>query len=152
MTGAFQEELVSAMLAGSISFLAAWGIKSLEHTKAYREKKVERADETISQFSIYIESWRRLMVIASLASTRSLSKEEQERLERYVLERDMAKHRLSSSIAVLPLYFPHNVASLGRAFRDWDRQQGSKRLNELPHITDWEVWLERLSCLLKSNI
>ena len=80
MTGAFQEELVSAMLAGSISFLAAWGIKSLEHTKAYREKKVERADETISQFSIYIESWRRLMVIASLASTRSLSKEEQERL------------------------------------------------------------------------
>jgi len=144
---------VSATLAaGLLSFTTAWTIKGFEHTRSYREKRVSRADETVSTLSIYIESWRKVIEISKLAADRDLTSDECHRLERYIAERDGAKHRLSSCIATLPLYFDGRVVMVGRAFREWDRQQSTKRLHELPAIIEWEQWLDRVSVALKSHL
>jgi len=145
-------DLSVTLVAGLISFMTAWTVKGFEHSRTYREKRVLRADETVSSLSIYIESWRRVIHISRLGRERDLSGEECQRLERYISERDSAKHRLSSCIATLPLYFNDSVVLIGRKFREWDRQQSTKRLHELPDIKDWEGWLERISIALKRHL
>ena len=145
-------DLTITIAAGLVSFVTAWAIKGIEHTKSYREKRVSRADETVSNLSIYIESWRKVMLISSLGQGRDLVSEECQRLERYITERDNAKHKLTACLATLPLYFDKKVVAISRSFREWDRQQSAKRLHELPQIDEWEFWLERISFELRSHL
>lgn len=140
------------LLAGFISFFTAWLLKSIERNRYYKDKRVERADQTISNFSVYIENWKKLISISKLATKRELTENEQKRLERYISERDTAKHALSSHLATLSLYFDSDVIGVAKHFRDWDQEQSVKRINELPDISEWEEWLVSLSTYLKKHI
>ena len=141
-----------ALLAGLISFATAWFFKSLERNKYYKDKRIERADQTISHFAVYIEYWRKLMLIAELAADRELTENEAKRLERYVAERDEAKQELTACLATLSLYFGSDVINVSKQFSDWDKEQASKRLDELPDISEWEDRLQRLSLSLKRHV
>ncbi|WP_446812186.1 hypothetical protein ACH50O_23190 (plasmid) [Methylomonas sp. 2BW1-5-20] len=140
------------LLAGIISFFTAWFLKSIERDKYYKDKRLERADQTISNFSVYIENWKKLISIAKLAKDRELTENEQKRLERYISERDAAKHQLSSQLATLSLYFDKDVIDIAKQFRAWDQEQSIKRLDELPDYSEWEGWLNYLSVLLRKHI
>ncbi len=145
-------EWTPVLLAGLVSFATAWFFKSLERNKYYKDKRIERADQTISHFSVYIEYWRKLMLIAELAANRELTDNEAKRLERYVSERDEAKQELTACLATLSLYFGSDVIKVAKQFSDWDKDQASKRLDELPDISEWEDRLQRLSLILKRHV
>lgn len=145
-------EWTPVFLAGLVSFATAWFFKSLERNKYYKDKRIERADQTISHFSVYIEYWRKLMLIAELAANRELSDNEAKRLERYVAERDEAKQELTACLATLSLYFGSDVIKVAKQFSDWDKEQAAKRLDELPDISEWEDCLQRLSLILKRHV
>jgi hypothetical protein len=145
-------KLVTAVVAGVISFAAAWILRGIDRNRAFKDKKIEHAEATITHFSHYIESWRRLINIAQLQSRRTLSEAEKERMERYVLERDESKHSLVSQISTLPLFFDTTVIKECELFKKWDSEQSTKRLNELPNIEEWERWQQKLSKVLQKHI
>ena len=148
----FLNRWAPVLLAGLISFTTAWIMKSVERSRHFKDKRVDRADQVISDLSCYIENWRKLRFIAQLKAERELTEEEQARLNRYVSNRDEAKHELISSLNTLQLFFPDNVVLEARAFQKWDSDQSIKRLDELPEMSEWEHWLKRLSVILKKNI
>lgn len=148
----FLSKWMPTLLAGAISFLAAWIFKSLESSRYYKDKRIERADLTISYLSDYIENWRKLISISTLRKQRKLTETEKKRLERYILKRDEAKQSLTSSINTLTLYFNKKVVLEVRKFRSWDSQQSTKRLDDLPPIQEWEKWGDRLSDIFRRNI
>ena len=148
----FLNKWTPTLLAGAISFIAAWVFKNIERSRYFKDKRIERASETISYLSDYIENWRKLMSISTLARQRELSDPEKKRLERYVSNRDDAKQNLSSCINTLALFFNKNVVFQARQFSSWDYEQSTKRFDDLPPIQEWEEWLDKLSNTLRKNI
>ena len=147
----FLNKWAPALIAGLISFSIAWIMKSVERSRYFKDKRIDKANHVISNFSCYIENWRKLRFIAQLMTERELTEEEEERLNRYVSSRDDAKHELISSLNTLSLFFSDKVIIEARAFQAWDSAQSIKRLDELPTISEWENWLYRLSEILKKT-
>ena len=127
-------------------------LKNQLGNKGYREERMNRALEVITQLSHYIDNWRRLRTIARLASSRSLDESEQSRMKRYIDNRDVAREQLIANINIMPFFFEEEVTTEFQSFKQWDTQQSSKRLEELPEIEDWDKWLRDLSSLLRRNI
>lgn len=151
-TGDLVAKIIIAIIAGGLSFGAAWILRGVDRSRAFKDKRIEHAESTITNFSQYIESWKRLITIATLQIERELSDEEKERMERYIKARDDSKHFLIAQISTLPLFFDFRVVSEFDKFKKWDNDQSVKRLNELPDIEEWEKWLRTLSVLLQKYI
>ena len=141
-----------ALIAGLVSFLAAWVLRGIDRNRYFKEQKVEHAKETITQLSFYIENWRRLMIISKLSLSRDLSEAEESRRDRYVENRDKARELLIANINMMPLFFEKKVFDQFHNFKRWDVEQSAKKIGDLPKIEDWEKWLLNLSDLLKRHI
>ncbi len=97
-----------------------------DKNRAFKDKRIEHAESTIINFSQYIESWKRLITIATLKIDRKLSKEEHDRMERYINARDDSKHLLIAQISTLPLFFDFRVISEFEKLPKWNKEQSTK--------------------------
>ncbi len=152
MTEGLTDKLIAAIVAGVLSFAFAWVLRGIDRNKSFKDKRIEHAQSTIIHLSQYIESWRRLIAIASLQINRELTEDENDRMCSYVTQRDGAKISLISNINTLPLFFNKKVVEEFYAFKEWDAGHSTKRLNELPVIDEWDNWLSRLSEVLHNHI
>jgi hypothetical protein len=152
VTDGLNDKLIAAIVAGVLLFAFAWVLRGIDRNKSFKDKKIEHALPTVIHLSQYIESWRRLIAIASLQTNRKLTEDENDRMCRYVTQRDEAKISLISKINTLPLFFNKKLVDEFYAVKEWDANLSTKRRNKLPIIDEWVNWLFRLSEVLHNHI
>ncbi|MGD1923522.1 MAG: hypothetical protein ACFB03_04950 [Paracoccaceae bacterium] len=118
--------------------------------KALGEHKIKLYEEIAEHFSLYIAAWRRLISIARLEKRRKLSEREMNRKEQFVLQRNDYRDTLISEFARAKLYFSAKSRIEIEDFMKWDEANGTKTVDELPTISEWQDWEERVvQCLRK---
>jgi hypothetical protein len=132
--------LITALVGGlMVAIILPRFQEGFEASHANQERRQEILESTIKNFAVYIESWRRLRTIAEYESeVGKLKKEEEDRKNRYVAERDAARNSLFSDLATAGIYYKQETIVFIREFQTWDREQATKSLHELRPLREWE--------------
>lgn len=106
----------------------------------FLEKQSSTADNVASEFSIYVENWRRIIKLKQyvIESKRNPKKQEIQRLRVYVAHRDKARDKLFSALDSLSLYFDESTSNIASDFKKWDELQSTKTVADLPNLSEWK--------------
>lgn len=126
--------------------------RSSQRVTQIEEKKIEIAEEIVQCFNRYIVSWRRLMQISQLETTRDLTEDETERKMGFVLERNERRDGLMDKLKLCELYFCSSTCGEIQRFVEWDERQSNKALDDLPDVQAWRTHEKTIVGLIKNEI
>lgn len=153
--------LITALVGGlAVAIILPLFQVGFETNRANQKRRQEILESTLKNFAVYVDSWRRLRTIAEYElelkvrklNKEELNKEEKDRKNRYVIERDAARNLLFSDLSAAGIYYNQETTSLIKAFQNWDRDQAEKHLRELPPLNDWENWRDRIVAQMTQEV
>ena len=119
-------------------FLAGFDAE-ISDNRFFLEKQVATADRVATEFSSYVVNWDRLVKLKKyvISKDRDPTKNENERFYSILEARDDAREKLYAGFDHSNLYFSQETVKLINKFRDWDRLQSTKTINQLPAFEKW---------------
>lgn len=118
----------------------------LSTNQFFFEEKVKEATNIAHQFPVYINDWKRLLVLSQNCKK---NKDEEDlnfcnqQTKTYVKERNRAKDKLYSSMTSMEYFFvgkQNNLKDLIDKFEKFDQPNLAKDAKDLPPIEEWEKW------------
>ena len=133
-----------AIMTGVIGVLSGLTLatynQSASQNRFFLEKQVNVADAIAQNFSVYIENFRRIVILRRMwiAEKRDPTEDEQKVFRAAVDMRNIARDRLFSALDASSIYFDDTLSKLANNFREWDETQAVKTIEQLPEISEWQ--------------
>lgn len=126
----------------------------LSNNRFFLEKRAVVADNIANEFSIYAVNWTRLIQLRKELDARkdTPSPEERENFKRTVFARNDARDKLFSSMDSAHLYYDDDTSKLISGFREWDIQQATLTIDQLPDPKEWRAWQVKILRQLHEEI
>jgi Tfp pilus assembly protein PilE len=137
--------LITIVIGGIFAsiLLPLWQHKYTQ-SKALAARRLEIAENVTKNFQKYIVSWKRLMTISALEQEAGLNDEQRQTKMSFVAVRNANRDALLESLALTKIYFPASCAAVVGSFLKWDEDRSTERLDQLPGITVWREWEQRV--------
>lgn len=145
--------IVGSLLANI--FLPRWQDRYLKR-KAREERRLALGEDILALMNIYVTNWRRLIEISQYIVKRetelsAVNRDDRESIEAaikmaaerkagFVAERGKTRDALMNAISRYRMYCDTKATELCNSFMNWDEAQSSKKLAELPGISEWRKW------------
>jgi hypothetical protein len=126
----------------------------LSNNRFFLEKRAVVADNIANEFSTYVVNWARLMQLRKEFDARKDTPrpEERENFKRTVFARNDARDKLFSSMDSAHLYYDDDSSNLIASFREWDIQQATLTIDQLPDPKEWRAWQVKILRQLHKEI
>lgn len=148
--------LITTLIGGGIiALLVPQFQASFEKSRALESQRLAIAESTVKNFTSYIISWQRLIKIGEHERARGkLTKEETTRQDGYLKARDGARILLFIDLETAAFYYfkTLRVKTVIKDFEAWDKNQITKSLSELPAISEWENWKDKILEAMESEV
>jgi len=145
-------------VTAALGLIAGIGLSTynsdLSDNRFFLEKRAIVADNIANEFSAYVVNWARLIQLRKQFDTRKYtpSPEERENFKRTVFARNDARDKLFSSLDSAYLYYNDDTSKLINHFREWDVQQATLTIDQLPEPKEWRDWQVKILRQLHKEI
>ena len=121
---------------------------------ALSSRRLSLAEDIAASLHRYVTCWRRLIQIShhEIAKNGRLTADEIARKDSFVTSRNEARDKLCDLLCAAQLYSTDKTSNLMKGFLFWDEKATALRINELPDISEWRVWEDRIVEQLKKDL
>ncbi len=119
----------------------------------FLENRARTGEIVTSQFSRYIDKFQRLIQVQRDYRDKKMTKEDAERMAIVLNQQRVdARAKLFNALSALRLYYGDNVTDIVVEFQTWDEEQATKRISDLPEITQWRGYQTKILAAMREEI
>lgn len=150
----------SAITVALTAIFASYFVPRWQERNANRamitERRLRAIEQTADAFVRYIIAWRRLIefsrALEARAGEQSPSDDENQRRIAFATERNRHKEDLLAALHQSVVYFDRETFEIFEEFTRWDESHSVSTLEDLPDVSEWWAWQERIIARMKRKM
>lgn len=138
--------LAPPAITGIFGVIAGAYISEMSETKDtnryFLEKQVDSAVTIANEFSVYVESWSRLIRLRKLIDKMDSAPDinQKEYFTNTVNKRSNSREKLFSALDAAQLYYSKDLSDTIMDFKKWDDAQSELTIENIAGIDRWKLW------------